>query len=361
MAARLEIDLGALQDNYRRLAHAAAPAVCGATVKADAYGLGAQRVVPALLECGCTELFVATADEALALLESAAGATIHVFEGALPGRCAALAEAGIVPVLNHPGQVASWSREARRRGQVLPAALHVDTGMTRLGMSPDEARATLRGVGPGTGVDVRLLLTHLACADLPEHPLNARQVETFAALCAEFPGIRTSIGNSAGTLGAESLRGHLVRPGIALYGGNPFSDGRDNPMACVARLVAPVLQVRELHAAAPVGYGASEWMAHGSRLATIGIGYADGYPRSLSGVGQVVWNGRRLRLVGRVSMVLVVIELGDADLAPGDEVELFGPALPLDTVADWAGTIGYELLTSISPRVQRAVRAVRAA
>ncbi len=355
-SARLTIRRSALRENYRRIARHVQPSACGATVKADAYGLGMALVARELAEEGCRTFFVASCEEGLRLRKVLGEAEIFVFEGALDGFAGRLADAGLTPCLNDPAQVDIWQRTARRRGRRLPAAIHVDTGMTRLGMTPAQARETLDALPPGADLEVTLLMTHLACADNAAHPLNALQVQRFAQLSRRFPGLRTSIGNSAGALGPKALHGDLVRPGIALYGANPFSDGRPNPVTCVARLCAPVLQVRTLDVPSSVGYGASVRVDAGTCLATVGIGYADGYPRRLSGVGQVVWNDRSFPILGRVSMDLIVVDIGDASVAVGDQVELFGPALSIDRVAEQAGTIAYELLTAVSARVPREAR-----
>lgn len=340
MTARLRIDLQALTANYRVFRAAAAGAV-GAVVKADAYGLGAEAVGRTLAAAGCEHFFVARASEGIALRRALAEPAIHVLEGVLPETADALLEHGLNPVLNNPEQLALWT--ARNPN---PATIHVDTGMQRLGFPFDVA---LEALG---GIEVGLLVTHLACADMPEHPLNALQVERIGRLRERFPGVRLSIGNSAGILNGAGFGCDLARPGIGLYGGNPWAE-RPNPMQPVAALEAQVVQVRTVGAGEAIGYGASWAAKRATAVAVLGIGYADGLPRRLSNRGEAFANGRRCRMLGRVSMDLTVIDATDAGLAAGDWVEVFGPNRPIDQLAAQADTIAYEILTGISPRVER--------
>ena len=320
--ARLTVDLDALAANYRAF-RARAPDGAAAVVKADAYGLGMQAVATRLAVEGCTSFFVATESEGLALRETlAADCDIFVFSGEVSA-------AGLLPVANQPSQL--------RAG---PVALHVDTGMQRLGFAPEDMP---------DDADVVLLLTHLACADMPDHPLNAVQLERFEAVAARFPGVPVSIANSAGIL--NGVRG-IGRPGIGLYGGNPYS-GRDNPMRCVATLEGQVLQVRHVPAGESVGYGASRVVTRDTTLAVVGAGYADGVPRRLSNRGEVAFGGARLPILGRVSMDLTQVDATEVAIEPGDWVEFFGPTVGVDEVAAWSETIAYEVLTGIGRRVER--------
>ena len=340
MPACLSVDRGALAANYRLYRDAVA-GECGAVAKADAYGLGMAEAAPVFERLGCRHFFVATAAEGLALRRMVEHGAIYVFEGALPDSAGPLAEAGLIPVMNHSGQLASWAPYRDRE-----IAVHVDTGMNRLGFPLDVGESAF------DGFRLSLLMTHLACADEPGQPLNEIQLRRFGRVCARFPGVSTSIGNSAGSLLDSRYHGDLARPGIGLYGGNPWS-GAANPLRPVATLEAPVVQVREVQAGESSGYGATWEAGAPRRLAVLGIGYADGLPRLLSNRGEAVANGRRCPIVGRVSMDLTVIDVTDTRVAVGDRVELFGPALPVDEVARQAGTIAYELLAGISPRVER--------
>ncbi len=337
--ARLIVDLDALVANYRRFCPCA-NGQCGAVVKADAYGLGAGPVVDALLAEGCRDFFVATLDEGLALRRRAADGRIYVLAGPLDDADAnAMAQARLVPVLNDAAQVERW----RTRG---PAAVHIDTGMNRLGFSAD-------AIEPETfiGIDVCLVMSHLANADEPSDPANARQQARFEAAKTLFPKVRTSFGNSAGAL-SGTVSG-MPRPGIALYGGNPFAV-QPNPMRPVATLEARVVALRDAADGEPVGYSGTYKTYGDTRIAVLGIGYADGVPRQISNRAEVSCNGEFLPVIGRVSMDLMQIDATAAEgLAVGDWMELFGSSVGIDDFAVWAGTISYEILTGIGNRVRR--------
>lgn len=340
MPARLRVDREALAANYRRF-RAAVAGDCGAVVKADGYGLGVEQTARVFEGLGCRHFFVATAAEALALRKVLRNGVVYVLEGALPDSARSLAEAGLVPVVNHEDQLAAWAPYRDRE-----IAVHVDTGMNRLGFSAEIPDSVF------DGFRVSLLMTHLACADDPPHPLNEVQLRRFARVAGRFPGVATSIGNSAGSLLEARYQGDLARPGIGLYGGNPWTN-RPNPVEPVATLEASVVQIRQLAPGDSVGYGATWQSGEARRLAVLGVGYADGLPRSLSNCGEAVVKGKRCPIVGRVSMDLTVIDVSGARADTGDWVELFGAGLPIDEVARQADTIAYELLTGISSRVRR--------
>jgi alanine racemase len=341
--SRLTVDLDALVANYRRLVAAARPAATAAVVKADAYGLGLHPVARALLAAGCETFFVATAAEGIQLRHAAPHAEVFVFAGPMPDDLDLYVRHALTPVINRHDQLASWTAQRHR-----PIALQVDTGMNRLGLAPDLVPEAV------AGFRVSLLLTHLACADEPENPLNAVQLDRFAGVSARFPGIRTSIANSAALLAGPRFRGDLCRPGIALYGGNPFID-RPNPMRAVASLEGRVLQLRRVDAGDSVGYGATH-RADGERtLAVIGLGYADGLPRRLSNCGEVAIGGVRAPIVGRISMDLTTIDVTDlpCPVEVGTWVQFFGDGVGIDEVAARVGTISYELLTHLGRRLDR--------
>jgi alanine racemase len=350
-SATLVIDLDALARNYARLRAAASASECSAVVKADAYGLGVAPVARRLLREGCTRFFVATAAEAAELRALAPGVDIYVLEGARDGELETLAAARATPVLCSLEQIERW----RGRGRAL---LQIETGMGRLGVGAREVEELERRPELLAGIDVELVVTHLACADEPEHPLNCLQLEAFERLRGRLPISRVSIGNSAGTLTGRAQRGDVVRPGIALYGGNPFAD-RPNPFEPVVTLHAPIVQIRDVDAAQTVGYGATFGVAPPARLAVVALGYADGYPRALGNCGVVALAGRRAPVVGRVSMDLLccdVTALPHDLVRVGGPVEAIGPNVPLDEVAAAAGTIGYEILTRLNPRLRREYR-----
>jgi alanine racemase len=326
-------------------------AVAG-VVKADAYGLGAARVGPALRDAGCRHFFVAHLAEGVALREALGPEPrIAVLNGFAPG---ADEDAALLPVLNGLPDVGAHAAAARRRGRAAPAILHLDTGISRLGLDAREQEAVAADPSRLGGLDLRWLMTHLACADEPGHPLNAAQAERFAAICARLPaGIPRSVANSSGMFLGPAFASDLARPGCALYGINP-TPGRPNPMRQVVRLDAPVLQVREIAPGDTVGYGATWTATRPSRVATVAAGYADGYLRALSGRAFGVFAGQSVPLIGRVSMDLIAFDVTDAPpIAPGAAICLIGPENTPDDVAARAGTIGYEILTSLGNRYRR--------
>ncbi|GAA0600511.1 alanine racemase [Caenispirillum bisanense] len=360
-AAILTIDLDALAANWRQLADRLAPGgcECAGVVKADGYGLGAAPVGRTLHAAGCRTFFVAQAEEGVEL-RAALGpqrpATVFVLAGLLPGTADRLAARGLAPVLSTPEQVAAWrDLPAGQRAAMGRPALHLDTGMRRLGLTVAEAEALLADAAALADLDPALVLTHLACADEPAHPLNAEQHALFGRLRARLPGVRASYANSSGIFLEGAPLFDQARPGIALYGGNP-TPGRPNPMRPVVRLQAKVLQVRRIDAVESVGYGATHRMAAGSRVATVGVGYADGWPRALGNRGCGVLAGRRVPIVGRVSMDLTLFDVSRSpasEARPGAMIDLIGPDLPIDEVAASAGTISYEVLTRLGRRYGR--------
>lgn len=352
----LTIDLAAIVANYTLLCRQTAPNRAAAVVKADAYGLGAAQVAPALYGAGCRDFFVAHFIEAIRLKPALPGdARILVLNGLMPGSegdCAAL---GAVPVLNSLAQVTNWSATARALGRTLPAALQVDTGMSRLGLAPEELDTLLAEPERLEGIHVEIVMSHLACGDEPEHAANPRQLGRMRAVRARLPDARPSFANSAGIFLGEDYRGDIARPGIALYGGAPL-DGRDNPMRPVVRLEVRVVQTRTVPAGAEVGYGASFVAPSEMRLATIAAGYADGLPRHLSNKGAAYYGDIRLPIVGRVSMDSIILDitaLPPGTLTLGSLVELIGPHQTLEAIAADAGTISYEILTSLGRRYER--------
>jgi len=346
--ATVRIDLDALARNYRMLRERAKPGECSAVVKADAYGLGVERVARRLLREGCRRFFVATLAEAQELRALAPDAEICVFEGALPSTANALAKIEARPVLSTLEQIERWSNRGR-------ALLHLDTGMNRLGLRAGDVAALAKRRELLDARTLDFVMTHLACADEPEHPMNAEQLARFEHMRALFPRARTSIGNSAGTLIDAAHRGDLARPGIALYGGNPFSD-RPNPMEAVVTLTAPILQLHDVGEPEPVGYGATYVAAPPARIAIVGIGYADGYPRNLGNRGTAAVAGQRVPVVGRVSMDLISLDVTAIPrdgVEVGAAVELIGPVVGVDEVAAAADTISYEILTGLGRRLAR--------
>ena len=357
----LTIDLGAVVANYLALRDRLSGAECAAVVKADAYGLGAACVAPELAAAGCRTYFVATLDEGIALraifdgLQPAGQARLFVLNGASPGTEEEFYEHRLIPVLNSEPQVDAWATVARRRGASRAAALHLDTGMARLGLSPSEADALAGEPDRLAAIDLVLVMSHLACADEPDHSMNRQQLTRFRRLRDAWPSTPASLANSSGIfLGADYLF-DMGRAGVALYGVNPQPD-QTNPMAQVVNIKGKILQVRDVDSPMTVGYGATHLVARPGRIATVPVGYADGWPRALSNRGFAYVGDIRVPLVGRVSMDLITLDVTDVPphlVQPGCEVELLGGRAAIDEVAKVADTIAYELLTRLGQRHER--------
>jgi alanine racemase len=356
--AILEIDLSGIVANWRLLAQRVAPAICAAVVKADAYGLGATRVAAALARAGCRLFFVANLDEGIGLRGVLPEPIeIAVLNGPCPGCTEDFIEHSLIPVLNEPAQIADWRQIAERRGGGT-AMLHVDTGMARLGMTLQEFGALSEQLCQPSSIRWRALLSHLACSDEPAHPLNELQRARFASARQRLPRLPASLAASSGIFLGRQFHFDLVRPGAALFGVNP-QPGRPNPMRQIVRLKGRILQVREVDQGQSVGYGATHVMAGPGRLATIPVGYADGWLRSLSQHGCGRLGGKRVPLLGRVSMDLAVFDVSDVNPAlarPGELIDLLDDDYGVDAVAADAGTIGYEILTALGRRYHRIYR-----
>lgn len=351
----LTVDLDAVAANYALLRDKVAPAECAAVVKADAYGLGAERVAPALAARGCRVFFVAHLDEGLALRAVLPEVEIIVFNGAQPGAESYFPANRLIPVLNDLAAVDAWSKLARTRGAPQPAALHLDTGMSRLGLPAAEVDTLAADPARLDGVEARWLMSHLACAEETDNPMSAAQRDAFDAARARLPTAPASLANSSGIFLGDDYHFDLVRPGAALYGVNPLP-GQANPMSAAIRLEARILQVRDVDSPRTVGYGASHRIAGRTRIATVAVGYADGYLRSLSGRGSCCIGETRVPVVGRVSMDLITLDVSAVPpgiARPGAVVEIIGERTPVDAVAEAAGTIGYEILTGLGRRYHR--------
>ncbi len=416
-AARVvTIDLAQLAANWRALAALARPAACAAVVKADAYGLGAARVVPALAAAGCRTFFVATFDEAVAVRAvvpsananmpvatrsgaigpSAIGpgatmAGVYVLDGLLPGTAARLIAAGVAPVLGTLAEVREWAAACRAIGKRYRAAIQINSGMNRTGLEPAECDALIAEPGLLAAFEPAFVMSHLACADDPAAALNGQQLAAFQAAgqrfkaVAGFEAVPLSLAASAGMLLGREYYFDLVRPGYAVYGAQPSAVGARLPVKPAVTVEARVLSVRDVERGGCVGYGAMWTAQRRSRIATLAIGYADGFARSAGGDqsgglesgglepggvragssigdvgrGLVAFGGQLVPVIGRVSMDLVTIDVTDlADRAPtrGDLVEVIGPTVTLADAARAAGTLGYEVLTRLSQRATRVYR-----
>lgn len=352
--ATLRIDLAAMADNYLSIANRVAPAAAGAVVKADAYGLGATEVCAALSTAGCRHFFVAHLGEAGRLASLArSGRSIFVLNGLPVGAEEKCAEIGAIPVLNSIDQIERWNRYAKAEGRQLPAALQVDSGMSRLGLSAAEVDRVVADANVLSHIDLVLLMSHLACGDDASNPFNDEQSSIFAMIADRLGRPPLSLDNSAGCF-LDRPHLDLVRPGIALYGGNPGSGV--NPMKPVVSLEAQIIQVRAVPAGTRVGYGLTHQFDRPGKVATIGIGYADGWPRHLGGKGCAFIAGRRVAIIGRVSMDSITLDVTDVPpehLYPGAPVEMLGVHQTIDDVAEDAGTISYEILTRLGRRYRR--------
>lgn len=356
LSGRLVIDLKALVDNYCTLAKRVHPAEASAVVKADAYGLGVAHVAPALFAAGCRKFFVAHLQEAAKLKPYLAQeASIFILNGLLPGGENFAAAHGFVPVLNSLEQIANWQHTAQSLGKTLPAILQFDTGMSRIGLSPQERDVLAQNPALLSDLDVLYLMSHLASADESENLQNESQRAVMQDILAQFPGIPLCFGNSGGIFLDTRFHGDLVRPGIALYGGVP-SERSGDAIKPVVSLSVRVVQTRSVSAGTRIGYGGTYIAAQDMRLATIAAGYADGLPRSLSDKGAAYFGDKRLPIVGRVSMDSMTIDISalpEGTLTLGSLVEVIGPHQTLEEVAKAAGTISWEILTSLRHRYDR--------
>lgn len=359
LGGQLSIDLGALARNWRALDKVSAGALTGAVVKADAYGIGISMASKALHAAGARFFFVATPDEGMAVRAAVPDAHIFVLNGLYPGAANLYIRQNLMPIISSIAMLEEWLAKCLERNEAYPSAFHFDTGINRLGFRLNEA-GLVRNRIQTLGYAPQMVMSHLACADQPTHEKNRTQLALFGSVMNQFPGIPASLANSAGLMTGRDYHFQMVRPGIALYGGRAVS-GRKNPMAPVVTLHVPILQVAEARTGETVGYGATYSLSRNSRLAIIGHGYADGFLRSLSGSnsrpgGKVVIRGKVCPVIGRISMdqsVVDITELGQDIPSPGEGAEVFGNIVGVDDQADAAGTIGYELLTSLKGRYNR--------
>ncbi|MFL6797859.1 MAG: alanine racemase [Xanthobacteraceae bacterium] len=355
----LTIDLAAIEANWKKLASMTVPVECGAVLKADAYGCGLEPVARKLSRAGCRTFFVADLAEARCARAVAPEAAIYVLNGIMAGTAQAFADNNLRPIINSTIELAEWDAFVSTSGWRGGAALHVDTGMNRLGVTVDEAAAIAPRIhSPSHGLS--LLMSHLACADTTDHPLNDRQIRVFRELRILYRGIPSSLANSSGIFLGGTLYCDLVRPGIALYGGNPTL-GKANPMRSAIELKGRIVQVRAVEKGETVGYGAAFTAARHTRIAVVAVGYGDGYLRSAGAAkgkaaGTVVIAGKRCPIAGRVSMdvfAVDVTDVGEGKVRRGDFATLIGEGLSLDEAAAGMGTIAYEVLTTLGRRYCR--------
>jgi alanine racemase len=357
--AILTIDVGAIAANWRGLRDAGRaggrPVDCAAVLKADAYGTGATIVGPRLAAEGCRQFFVAHIEEGLALRAVLPDSPIYVLNGLLSGTEADFVEFSLTPVLNHLGQLNAWRAAAQRYNRPLDAVIHIDTGMHRLGFSPEEAQVLASERGRLRGLRLALLMSHLVVSEEPDNPINGEQLSRFRNFVRTMPGAPASLANSSGIFLGPDYHFDLLRPGAALFGINP-RPGQGNPMLTTVTLHARILQVRRIDALQTVGYGAAWRSARPSRVATIALGYADGYFRTLINRTHVHLAGRKVPVIGRISMDLVTVDVTDVpedESRPGALVEVLGSHLTADDLADHARTNAYEVMTALGRRYAR--------
>ncbi|HEV7258847.1 MAG TPA: alanine racemase [Bosea sp. (in: a-proteobacteria)] len=358
--AILTIDLAALVSNWRALGERAGTEA-GAVVKADAYGIGIEPAVTALSRAGCKSFFVAHVSEGIRARAVAPDATIYVLNGLLPGSCDVFARHELSPVLGSHEELLEWAAFRQTGANARPAALHVDTAMNRLGLWCGEGLNLAREkAGAITAAGIGLVMSHFASSEDEADPANARQIAAFAEIAAAFPGLPASLKNSSGHFLRNCPSYELTRPGYALYGGNP-TPGKANPMRPVVGLESRIIQIREVEAGAQVGYNGRWTAKRRSRLATICLGYADGYPRNASWTdastgGSAIVGGVTCPFAGSVSMDLIIVDVTDAPAGSakrGEPVALIGGPLDLEAVGAGAKTLGYEILTSLGRRYAR--------
>jgi alanine racemase len=353
LGPRLTVDLAALARNWRALEHVSSGALCGAVVKGDAYGTGIVAASEAFYAAGARFFFTATVDEGIAVRGALPDAHVFILDGLYPGAADTYVGERLMPCLASLGMLEEWLACCLSRNEAFPAALHFDTGMNRLGIRLSEAEIVTGRIHE-LNFAPQMVMSHLACADQPSHEKNRVQLALFQSLLPNFPGIPASLANSAGLMTSRDNHFQMVRPGIALYGGRAVT-GRRNPMSRVVTLEAPVLEVKEARTGESVGYGATYALSRDSRIAVLGLGYADGFFRSLSSTnthpgGKVALRGQVLPVLGRVSMDLVTVDvtdLGSQIPVPGEMAEIVGPTISVDDQADACGTIGYEILTAL--------------
>src|SRR3979411_3107693 len=355
----LTVDLDAVVANWRKLEKTAVPAECAGVIKADAYGCGVDPVARALAAAGCKTFFVATLDEARAARAAEPSAAIYVLDGFFQTSGDAFAKIDAKPVIGDLNELAEWDVFCRRSGWAGGAAIHIDTGMNRLGLTLVEAQGIIPRINAGDH-GITLVLSHLACAEMLNHALNAKQLATFREIASLFSGVPASLSNSSGVYLGPQFQFDMVRPGAAVYGINPTPEA-DNPMQGVVELKARIVQIRNVEKGESVGYGGTWSARRPTRLAIVSAGYADGYFRaggSNDGTrgAEVVGAGKRCPIAGRISMDLMAIDVTDLEknaARRGQMATLIGEGITVDELAHHFGTIGYEVLTSLGPRYAR--------
>ena len=352
----LKIDCGHLIENYRHICNLASPAKTSSVVKANAYGLGDKKIMEVLKSAGCTLFFVATFEEGAALRQADPDIQIAILNGIWTGEIREFVEYNLCPVLNNRHDLAVWRDLAKNLERTLPAILHVNTGMNRLGMPRYEVDEIASEFAHAfSGIELLYVMSHFCSSEEPDNQENILQYKRFCEIKEVFPNVNYSLANSSGIFRDQNYHFDLVRPGMALYGLNPTPE-KSNPMKSVISLEVPVLQVHEAQKGESAGYNCTYQFSENEKIATVCLGYADGILRTVSNQGTLYWKGQKCPILGRVSMDLITVSLQNVrgDLPkPGEMLEVIGPYQSADDLAKSAGTIGYEVLTSLSARYRR--------
>jgi len=353
--ATLTIHLGRIIENYKNCKILANGTECAAMVKADAYGMGIEQVAPALFhKSGCRIFFVANLAEAMTLRSLIPKADIYVLNGIFPAHMDYFMAHNIRPVLNDLDQIRLWA--ACRSQSRPPCAIHFDTGINRLGLSPEETNAFITDTALRDKLDIALIMSHLACSDEASHPLNEKQLSDFKAITHHFPKCKASLANSGGILLGPDYHFDLVRPGLLLFGGNPTGGTMPENIQVAFQITGKILQIRPVQKGQSVGYGAT-WTADEPRhIATINIGYADGYLQMFNNCGMAYLNGQFIPLVGRVSMDMMALDVTGINISEIDvscDVEILGEHITLEMASEVSSLSQYEILTGVRNRYQR--------
>ena len=355
--ATLQINLKAIQNNYLKLQKESYPALCCATLKADAYGLGVKEISMALYKIGCRDFFVATLGEALFLRNILSDCNIYIFHGVKKDETEAFIENNLTPVLNDLEQVDIYNKSAAKVQKTLPAILHFDTGINRLGITANKSKFLLDNSKKILkNLDIRFIMSHLACSNEFDNIRNDEQLNAFLEIAKHFPNIPKTIANSSAIFLNKKYHLEMTRPGAALFGINPAPYLNDNPMENAIKLTSKIIHIKEIEKNGMVGYGNICPVSKNMELATIPIGYADGYPRSLTNRGYVQLKNKIVPILGRISMDSCMIDISKfskGEIKIGDEVEIIGENINLQELAKQAGTIAYEILTSFSTRFEK--------
>ena len=350
----LEVCTESIRHNYRYLCSKASNSVCAVVVKADCYGLGVNNIAPVFQDEGCRDFFVANFDEALNLRSILSdNSNIYVFHGVKEGEHEGFYQNNIIPVLNSFSQLEMWSDYSKQIGKKLPCIIHIDTGLNRLGINFEDLQK-LYDFKPNEKLDVRYFMSHLSCILQPGHPLNHEQLEKTRVINSYFPDKPITLANSKGVIASEDYHFDMVRPGSALYGikGKHYHGDIRHSVIVKGRII----QIREVQNDGFVGYGATKAIKKGSRLAVVPIGYADGYMRILSDNIHAYFGEFKIPAVGIISMDMTIFDISDipeSQINEGDEIELVSSRIPVDELAEKAGTIGYEIMTSFGSRYKR--------